>query len=102
LVALAIERRQAVAGELRRFLEHRVDQIVGRMLVTRQRGHLAEARDFAQRETHVGERGGVGHRLLRAALCRARSRSATRSGNLAAMTDTILLAIDGPRATITL
>ena len=57
LVALAIERRQAVAGQLGGLLEHGVDRVVGRMLVTRQRRDLLQAGDFAQREMHVGQRG---------------------------------------------
>ena len=61
LVALAIERRQAVAGQLGGFLEHGVDRVVRRMLVTRQGGDAGEAGHFAQGETHVGQRGSVSH-----------------------------------------
>ena len=61
LVAVAVERRQPVAGELGRLLEDCIHRVLGRMLVARQGGDLVHAGHFAQRETHVGERGGVGH-----------------------------------------
>ena len=63
LVAVAVERRQAVAGELGRLLEHRIDRVVGRMLVARQRRDLLQSCHFTQRETHIGKRGGIGHLL---------------------------------------
>ena len=61
LVALAIQRGEAVAGQLGRLLQHRVDGVVRGMLVAGQAGHLLQAGNFAQRETHVGERGGISH-----------------------------------------
>ena len=104
LVALAVERRQAVAGELGRLLEHGVDRVVGGVLVARQGRHvlpgrpIRAARNAYRRAGRYRSSGSSSPQY--AALGRfwrpARVFSAT------IMTDTVLLAIDGPRATITL
>src|SRR5262249_55081911 len=69
----------------------------------RQGRNALQARHFAQGETHVGERGGVSHVFSSgvhyAALGRLWRRGPVFLGD---MTDTVLLSIEGPRATITL
>ena len=73
------------------------------MLVARQRRDLSQSGHFAQRETHVGERGGIGHLLPPGRnMPRSVAFGAPARASLRIMTDTVLLAIDGPRATITL
>jgi hypothetical protein len=64
LVAVAVERRQAVAGEFGGFLQNGVDRVVGGVLIARQRRNLLQSCHFAQRETHIGEWGGIGHSAL--------------------------------------
>ena len=103
LVAVAVERRQAVAGKLGGFLQDGVDRVVGGMLVARQRRDLLQSCHFAQRETHIGEWGGIGHLLSSGPQYAALGRFWRPAQVFSTiMSDTVLLAIDGPRATITL
>jgi len=73
------------------------------MLVARQGRNLLQAGHFAQRETHIGQRGGISHGFPPV---RNMPRSVAFGDRLgyfqANMTDTVLLTIEGPRATITL
>src|SRR5688572_27922944 len=108
LVAVAVERRQTIAGELGGLLQHRVDRVVGRVFIARQRRNARQTGHFAQRETHVGEWGGVSHvfssgpqyaaprRFWRPAQVPWRQHDRHRAAC------PVLLEIVGPRATITL
>ena len=104
LVAVAVERRQAVAGELGGLLEHRVDRVVGRVLVARQRRDLLAGRPLRAARNACRRAGR--YKSCDFLRCRNMPRSVAFGHRLGyfqrIMTDTVLLAIDGPRATITL
>ena len=50
-----VERRQHVARQLRRLLEHRVDQIGARLLAAGQERDLRQPGELVEGEAHIGE-----------------------------------------------
>src|SRR5260370_1008768 len=73
------------------------------MFVTRQGGNLLQSGQFAQREAHIGQRGGITHRFPPACNMPCSVAFGDRLGYFQGnMTDTVLLSSEGPRATITL
>ena len=59
LVAELVERREHLAGELRRLLEHHRRQLRGRFLIAGQGGQALQVRQFVDYERHVADGGTI-------------------------------------------